>query len=93
MKDVGITYVSAAEAKPLLIDEKMVYIRKDIVKTTPEESGHPTNVYRCHEYRFTKDEYLALETAALNISEQMIVDQECRLTMLEFMSDMGYEEV
>ena len=93
MKDVGLVFVNAAEAKPLLVDEKLVYIRKDIKRVSPEESGHPTRIYECHEYRFTKDEYIALEAAAQSLSEQMTVDQECRLTVLEIMSTTDLMEV
>ena len=60
MKDIGYVYGTQAEAKPLSIEEKLVYVRTDIEKVTAEESGHPYRVWKYHEYWFTKDEYLKL---------------------------------
>ena len=58
MTDAGVVFVPQAEAKAVIVTDKMVYVHTDIEEVTPAVSGHPYKTWKCHEYWFTKDEYL-----------------------------------
>ena len=41
MKDAGVVFVPQAEAKAVIVTDKMVYVHTDIEEVTPAVSGHP----------------------------------------------------
>lgn len=76
MKDYGIVYGSAEQAKPLVVGKDTVYVHTDI-KEVELEDGSKTFQY--HEIQYTKDEYIALISEKNSRLESDIIDTQAAL--------------
>lgn len=88
MKDLGIIYGSAEQAKPLIIGIDIVYVHTNIHPVTNIENNDEidNNIFSYHEIQYSKDEYLK------NMVEKN-TDLENQLTVIQIAFCELFEEM
>ena len=85
MKDMGLVYGSAAQAKPLIVGVDTVYVHTDIQKVDRMPNGETVeNMWCYHETQYTLAEYLNMqisESQRLAV-KQLEVEEELTQTQL-----------
>lgn len=76
MKDVGIVYGSAEQAKELIIGADTVYVHTDI---TQAEADKGETLFQYHEVQYTKDEYIKVISERNNELQQKVTDTQLAL--------------
>ena len=76
MKDCGIVYGSAEQAKELIIGMDTVYVHSDIEEV---EGEHGEKLFKYHEIQYEKDEYIRLMSEKTTTIERQITDTQLAL--------------
>lgn len=94
MKDMGIIYMSAAQAKPLIINYDTVYVHTDIEKIETDIDGQPTdNLYKAHEFQYNKDEYLELMAEQGEMNQSLLSNINTNVEQILKNSEQSKEEI
>lgn len=76
MKDVGIVYGSAEQAKELIVGMDTVYVHTGIEQV---ETDNDDVLFRYHEVQYTKDEHIRVISEQNNELQQKVTDTQLAL--------------
>lgn len=76
MKDLGVIYGSAEQAKPLIIGIDIVYVHTNIQPVTNTENNEEinNNIFSYHEIQYSKDEYIKIMVEKNTDLEDQLTD-------------------